>query len=54
LSDKRKNDVTVDKVTRPAPKLVWAVVAMGDKQREITTQNKTTKSKHDYWRQCYL
>jgi len=30
LSDKRKNDVTVNKVTRPAPKLECAVVAMGD------------------------
>jgi len=30
LSDKRKNDVTENKVTRQAPKLLCAVVAIGD------------------------
>jgi len=30
LSDKCKNDVTVNEVTRPSAKLVCAVVAMGD------------------------
>jgi len=32
LSDKRKNDVTVNKVMRPAPKCVCATVVMGDNE----------------------
>jgi len=46
LSDKREKDVTVNKVTRPAPKLVCVVVAMGD--NDGRSQRKTTKAEHDY------
>jgi len=42
LSDKRKNDVdvTVNKVMRPALKLVCAVVAMGDNDGRLLRKTK--------------